>query len=129
MRGHWRSCSRRGRRLAPATRRLHRGYGNLDRIGRLRHHAKLVAQAADHHAWSAPGTALLVTLFPALPLNEAVGAYITAALIIFALGASGYFDLVIKRIPPGIASGMMAGILSQFTTGVFKAISVDPPSR
>lgn len=77
-------------------------------------------------AWSAPGTALLVTLFPALPLNEAIGAYITAGLIILALGASGYFDLVIKKIPPGIASGMMAGILFQFTTGVFKAVSVDP---
>jgi predicted benzoate:H+ symporter BenE len=37
-------------------------------------------------AWSAPGTALLVTLFPALPLNEAIGAYITAGLIILSLG-------------------------------------------
>src|SRR5690554_1041819 len=34
-------------------------------------------------AWSAPGTALLVTLFPGLSLNEAVGAYLTAAAIIF----------------------------------------------
>ena len=27
-------------------------------------------------AWSAPGTALLVTLFPGLSLNEAIGAYL-----------------------------------------------------
>ena len=30
-------------------------------------------------AWSAPGTALLVTLFPHISLNEAVAAYITSA--------------------------------------------------
>ena len=43
-------------------------------------------------AWSAPGTALLVTLFPAISINEAVGAYITAAVIIFFIGISGSFD-------------------------------------
>src|SRR5574343_1491134 len=37
-------------------------------------------------AWSAPGSALLITLFPGLSLNEAVGAYITAAVIILAIG-------------------------------------------
>jgi len=36
-------------------------------------------------AWSAPGTALLVTLFPELSLNEAIGAYISAAIMIFIL--------------------------------------------
>src|SRR6476660_4226466 len=30
-------------------------------------------------AWSAPGTALLVSLFPGMSLNQAVGAYMTAA--------------------------------------------------
>ena len=34
-------------------------------------------------AWSAPGTALLVTLFPNVSLNEAVAAYITSAIVIF----------------------------------------------
>ena len=29
-------------------------------------------------AWSAPGTALLITLFPALSLGEMAGAYLTA---------------------------------------------------
>ena len=65
-------------------------------------------------AWSAPGTALLVTLFPAITLNQAVGAYITAAAIIFLIGVSGSFDKIMRRIPPGIAAGMMAGILFQF---------------
>ena len=37
-------------------------------------------------AWSAPGTALLVTLFPDISLNEAVAAYITSAVVIFVIG-------------------------------------------
>ena len=43
-------------------------------------------------AWSAPGTALLVTLFPNISLNEAVAAYITSAVVFLLIGISGYFD-------------------------------------
>jgi benzoate membrane transport protein len=77
-------------------------------------------------AWSAPGTALLVTLFPAITLNQAVGAYITAAVIIFLIGVSGSFDRIMRRIPPGIAAGMMAGILFQFGVNAFKSASTMP---
>jgi benzoate membrane transport protein len=77
-------------------------------------------------AWSAPGTALLVTLFPELSLNEAVGAYITAAVIIFVIGASGTFDAFVRAIPKGVAAGMMAGILFQFGVGAFTAIESTP---
>lgn len=77
-------------------------------------------------AWSAPGTALLVTLFPALSLNEAVGAYLTAAAAIFVIGVTGSFDRIIRAIPPGIASAMMAGILFQFGVGVFESLAAVP---
>lgn len=77
-------------------------------------------------AWSAPGTALLVALFPGLSLNEAVGAYITAAVIIFVIGVSGTFDTFVRAIPKGIAAGMMAGILFQFGVGAFTAIETTP---
>ncbi|MGR2739999.1 benzoate/H(+) symporter BenE family transporter [Billgrantia sp. Q4P2] len=77
-------------------------------------------------AWSAPGTALLVTLFPELSLNEAVGAYLTAALIVFAVGVSGSFDRIVTLIPPGIAAAMMAGILFQFGVGVFTSLEEAP---
>lgn len=77
-------------------------------------------------AWSAPGTALLVTLFPHISLNEAVGAYITSALVIFAIGATGYFDKLLKWIPQDVAAGMMAGILFQFGLGLFKATNSMP---
>ncbi|GGW42233.1 benzoate transporter [Vreelandella hamiltonii] len=73
-------------------------------------------------AWSAPGTALLVTLFPELSLNEAVGAYLTAAILLFVIGITGSFDRIIQLIPPGIASAMMAGILFQFGVGIFESL-------
>lgn len=77
-------------------------------------------------AWSAPGTALLITLFPHLPLNEAIGAYITAAAIILAIGLSGSFDALMRHIPKGVAAGMMAGILFQFGAKAFKAVESLP---
>lgn len=72
-------------------------------------------------AWSAPGTALLVTLFPHISLNEAVAAYITSAVVIFLIGITGYFDKLLAFIPQAIAAGMMAGILFQFGLGLFTA--------
>lgn len=72
-------------------------------------------------AWSAPGTALLVTLFPHISLHEAVAAYITSAVVIFLIGITGYFDKLLKWIPQDVAAGMMAGILFQFGIGLFTA--------
>ncbi|NTV72094.1 MAG: benzoate/H(+) symporter BenE family transporter [Azonexaceae bacterium] len=77
-------------------------------------------------AWSAPGTALLVTLFPAITLGEAVGAYLIAALIILAIALSGYFDKLMRHIPRGIAYGMMAGILFPFGVNAFKSAGSMP---
>ena len=77
-------------------------------------------------AWSAPGTALLVTLFPGLSLGEAVGAYITTAAVLFVIGATGYFDRILKHVPKGVAAGMMGGILFQFGTNAFKSAASMP---
>lgn len=77
-------------------------------------------------AWSAPGTALLVTLFPNINLNEAIGAYIASAIVIFIVGITGYFDKLLKWIPQDVAAGMMAGILFQFGLGLFTATDSMP---
>ena len=77
-------------------------------------------------AWSAPGTALLVALFPGITLNEMVAAYISSAIIIFIIGVTGSFDRLLKAIPQGLAAGMMAGILFQFGIGLFKATDSMP---
>ena len=72
-------------------------------------------------AWSAPGTALLVTLFPEISLNEAIAAYITTAVVLFVIGITGYFDKLLALIPQSVAAGMMAGILVNFGLGLFTA--------
>lgn len=77
-------------------------------------------------AWSAPGTALLIPLFPALSIHEAVGAYLTAALLLLAIGLSGGFDRLMSYVPKGVASGMMAGILLPFGLNAFKGMGTLP---
>lgn len=77
-------------------------------------------------AWSGPGTALLVTLFPELSLNEAVGAYLSAGVMLFLIGISGWFDRLAQAIPKGVACAMMAGILFQFGVGAFQSMASMP---
>lgn len=72
-------------------------------------------------AWSAPGTALLLSLFPAITMPEVVGAYLTAAAIVILIGITGCFEKIVAFIPKGIAAGMMAGILFQFGVQAFRA--------
>ncbi|TWC30526.1 benzoate membrane transport protein [Pseudomonas sp. SJZ079] len=77
-------------------------------------------------AWSAPGSALLVSLLPQISLNEAVGAYLVANLIILLVGLSGAFDRIIGRLPPAISAAMLAGILFSFGTGLFVSLQSQP---
>jgi benzoate membrane transport protein len=72
------------------------------------------------------GTALLITLFPGLSISEAVGAYMTAAAILLAIGLSGCFDRLMDYVPKGVASGMMAGILLPFGLNAFKGANTLP---
>jgi len=77
-------------------------------------------------AWSTPAAAFLVTALATTPYAEAVGAYMISAAAFVGLGLSGYFEKVIRLIPPGIASGLLAGILLQFGIGAFAGANVDP---
>jgi len=77
-------------------------------------------------AWSTPAAAFLVTALATTPYAEAVGAYLISAAAFVILGLSGCFDKVIRLIPPGVAAGLLAGILLQFGIGAFGGMSVDP---
>jgi benzoate membrane transport protein len=77
-------------------------------------------------AWSAPGSALLLALFPGMGLGEAVGAYLVAATLLLAIGLSGGVDRILAWVPNGIASGMMAGILLPFGINAFKSAAAQP---
>jgi benzoate membrane transport protein len=77
-------------------------------------------------AWSTPAAAFLVTALATTPYAEAVGAYVVSAAAFVVLGLSGWFERVIRLIPPGVASGLLAGILLQFGIKAFGGMSVDP---
>lgn len=77
-------------------------------------------------AWSTPAAAFLVTALATTSYAEAVGAYIVSAVAFVLLGLSGCFEKVIRLIPPGIAPGLLAGILLQFGINAFGGASVDP---
>lgn len=77
-------------------------------------------------AWSTPAAAFLVVALATTPYAEAVGAYMLSAAAFVLLGLSGYFEKVIRLIPPGVAAGLLAGILLQFGIGAFGGMSIDP---
>lgn len=77
-------------------------------------------------AWSTPGAAFLVMSLGTVSYPEAIGAYILSALAFVALGISGFFDRVIRLIPPAIAAALLAGILLPFGIGAFGAANADP---
>jgi len=77
-------------------------------------------------AWSTPAAAFLVTALATTPYAEAIGAYLISAAAFVVLGLSGWFERVIRLIPPGVAAGLLAGILLQFGIGAFGGMSIDP---
>jgi benzoate membrane transport protein len=85
-----------------------------------------IARAPIITAWSTPAAAFLVTALATTPYAEAVGAYLISAAAFVLLGVSGWFERVIRLIPPGVAAGLLAGILLQFGIGAFASVSLDP---
>ena len=77
-------------------------------------------------AWSAPGSALLISLLPTVDYAAAVGAYLAASLVIFLVGITGTFDKIVSRLPAGISAAMLAGILFGFTAKLFVVLPAQP---
>lgn len=74
-------------------------------------------------AWSTPGAAVLASagLAGGFTLAQAVGAFIVSALLIVLVGATGWFERVMNRIPMAIASALLAGVLARFGVQAFGA--------
>lgn len=77
-------------------------------------------------AWSTPAAAFLITALVTVSYSEAIGAYIISALLFFILGLTDYFEKLIRLIPSGIASGLLAGILLQFGISAFLNMTINP---
>ncbi len=72
-------------------------------------------------AYSTPGAALLIAALPHVPYADAIGAFIVSAVLITAVGLTGWFDALMKRVPAGIASALLAGILFEIGIEIFHA--------
>ena len=73
-------------------------------------------------AWSTPGAAVLVTAGVGVPMDQAVGAFMTCALLITLAGATGWFERVMNRIPQALAAALLAGVLARFAFDAFAAM-------
>ena len=72
-------------------------------------------------AWSTPGAALLITSLGGVSYGEAIGAYITCAVLVLICGLTGSFERLVRRIPASLASALLAGILFKIGSEIFVA--------
>ena len=70
-------------------------------------------------AWNTPGAALLVSALASVPYQQAIGAYLFAAALIWLVGVTGIFERLMAVIPKSLCAAMLAGILFRFGTEVF----------
>ncbi len=77
-------------------------------------------------AWSTPGAAMLMGVTAGLPLSDAIGAFVLAAVLTAIAGFSGLFERMLSRIPVALASGMLAGVLLRFGMDTFVAVRTQP---
>lgn len=73
-------------------------------------------------AWSTPGAALLVTSVSGVTMREAVGAFMVASALIVLVGATGWFERAMQRIPQTLGAAMLAGVLLRFGIEGFSAM-------
>jgi benzoate membrane transport protein len=62
-------------------------------------------------AWSTPGAALLITSLGGVSYGEAIGAYITCAVLVTICGLTGSFERLVKKIPAALVLGMFVTYL------------------
>lgn len=74
-------------------------------------------------AWSTPGAVLIAAAPPQGGLSVAVGAFIIAGVLLVLTGFIKPLERLVARIPIGIASAMLAGILFKFVADVFASLA------
>lgn len=77
-------------------------------------------------AWSTPGAALLATALVGVPMNEAIGAFLFASLLLAIFGFTGWVETFMKHVPKSLAGAMLAGVLLRFGLDTFVALRTQP---
>lgn len=76
--------------------------------------------------WSTPGAAVIATSAAGVSMGDAVGAFLVCAVLMWACGATGWFERVMDRIPVALASALLGGILAKFALQAFAGASTQP---
>ena len=76
--------------------------------------------------WSTPGAAVIASAATGVSLAEAVGAFLVCGVLMWASGATGWFERIMNRIPLALASSLLAGILAKFALLSFAAATPHP---
>lgn len=74
-------------------------------------------------AWSTPGAAVIAATAGSLRMDAAVGAFLLTGALIVATALIRPLDRAVRRIPVGVAAGMLAGVLLRF---VLQMVDVVP---
>lgn len=77
-------------------------------------------------AWSTPGAAVIAATAGAIRMDAAVGAFILAGGLVVATALIKPLDAAVRRIPTGIAAGMLAGVLVRFVLQMIEVIPEAP---
>lgn len=86
----------------------------------LRHRMPIIT------AWSTPGAAVIAATAGSITLDAAVGAFLLAGGLIVATALIRPLDAAVRRIPVGIAAGMLAGVLIRFILQMIEAAPQAP---
>ncbi|MDQ6681509.1 MAG: benzoate/H(+) symporter BenE family transporter [Pseudomonadota bacterium] len=79
--------------------------------------------------WSTPGAVVLATAAAngGFAMADAVGAFIVFAALVIVVGATGWFERVMDRVPMPIANALLAGVLARFGLDTFIALQAALP--
>lgn len=76
-------------------------------------------------AWSTPGAALIATS-QGITMEQAVGGFVLAAVLVLATAAFRPVNALMARIPTAIAAAMLAGVLFGFVLSLFEHLETSP---
>lgn len=76
-------------------------------------------------AWSTPGAALLAASSAGYDWPTAVGAFVVTGVMMTVTGLVPALGRLAAKIPAGVASGMLAGVLLPFCLKLFQAVPLD----
>lgn len=77
-------------------------------------------------AWSIPAAVMMGTTLTFFNINQAVGAYFLAGIVVLVLGLTGIIGKLMRWIPLPIVMGMIAGAMIRFGTGIVTSIQALP---